>query len=201
MVKKNASVTKKSTKTSKQEKHSPLFIVVVAIIAILATIVLGSWGVKEVISANNQARLDRIEEIYSTLQLNPDEYQVTNVNVFGEKRVYEWDAQRSYSSEINYVKGDTVTNTFNALDAKIREAGYEFIDEPYAGSVFKQFHYKSDKGEYIRLTVSSKIHDDAIRNSAIMNESMDSLADTDPAILDKGPANVTIKVNLDDNNE
>lgn len=201
MVKKKSSPAKKNTTSKKRETRSNALTIAIAVIVLLAVVVLGSWGVKSVINMNNQARLDRIESIYSSLALSDEEYPVDNYNVFGDKRTYEWDSGRSYSSAVQYVHGDTVTNTFNDLDAKIRKAGFTFVDEPYPGSVQKQYHYKSEKGEYLRLSVSSKLYDDAIRNAAIMGQDIATVVDDFTEGTDKGPANVVIKVNLDDNNE
>jgi hypothetical protein len=100
-----------------------------------------------------------------------------------------------------YVHGDTVTNTFNELDAKIREAGFVFINEPYPGAVQRQYHYKSADGAYIRLSVESKKYADAIRNAAIMKQDITAAVEQAGKDIESGPANVTIKVNLDDNNE
>lgn len=201
MVKKKSSPTTKRTTSKKLERRSNALTIAIAVIVLLAIVVLGSWGVKSVITMNNQARLDRIESIYSSLALSEEEYPVDTYNVFGEKRNYEWDSGRSYSSVVQYVHGDTVSKTFEELDAKIRKAGFSFVDEPYPGSVQKQYHYKSEKGEYLRLSVSSKLYDDAIRNAAIMGEDIATVVDDFTEGTDKGPANVVIKVNLDDNNE
>lgn len=201
MVKKKSSPTKKNTTSKKLEARSKALTIAVATIVILAIIVLGSWGVKSVVTMNNKARLDRIESIYTSLALSEEEYPVDKYNVFGDKRSYESDSKRSYSSAVHYVHGDTVTKTFEELDAKIRNAGFTFVDEPYPGSVQKQYHYKSEEGEYLRLSVSSKLYDDAVRNAAIMGQDIATVVDDFTDGTDKGPANVTIKVNLDDNNE
>lgn len=201
MVKRKSSPVKKPRTTTKREKRSSFLVVAVAVIVILSVIVLGSWGIKATIDANNQARLDRIKDIYTSLQLNEDDYKVVEADVFGEKRAYEWDAGRSYSSVIRYVHGDTVNNTFNELDEKIRSAGFTFVDEPYPSLPSKQYHYKSEKGEYVRLTVSSKVYDDASFNASVLNKSIPAAIDQDKAVFNQAPANVTIKVNLDDNNE
>ena len=144
----------------------------------------------------NTERKDRIEAIYSSLDLGSD-YALTSANVFGEKRVYEWDTGRTYSSVKEYVKDSTVSETATELKAKIERAGFAFFDEPYAGSLDIQYHFKSTKNEYIRMSVSSKPRDDAFRKDGPSTTSEATLA-LDP---NAGPSNVIIKVNLDDNNE
>jgi hypothetical protein len=143
-------------------------------------------------------RYDRIQAIYSSLKLD-ESYRIEIANVFGVKKFYENDKSRTVSSEIKYVHGDTVANTAKELNEKIKAAGFKFIDEPYKGSVFTQYHYKSADGEYIRLSVSSKPYDDATSNAYVMDKDTTDIINT----LDKnaGPSNVVIKVNLDDNNE
>ena len=202
MSKAKASRSKNIASSRRQRLQSPLFFGVVLFIAALSIVVLGSWAIRAVIDSNNQARLERIEAIYASLELDDDQYRMTSTNVFGEKRAYDWDAGRSYSSSVEYVHGDTVTNTVNALDEKIKAAGFTRIDEPYPGMLAeKQYHYKSENGAYIRLKVSSKMYEDAAFNASVMNESIPAAVDQDPAELDKAPAVVTIKVNLDNNNE
>ena len=144
-------------------------------------------------------RLDRINGIYTSLELD-NSYQLEKANVFGDMRVYEGDEGRTRSSERTYLHGDTVSNTVAQLDAKIKSSGFMFFDEPYPGAAQVQYHYKSSDGEYIRLSVASKQYEDAWRNAALMGQQKPS---DDVFAMDKnaGPSRVTIKVNLNDNNE
>ncbi len=205
---KKVPVTKKSSaKSKKVVKARPLtwrfYVVTIGIflVSVTAVVVLAYMANNVFISQNNQARLNRIENIYASLDLDEKQYTHQNANVFGDKRVYEWDAGRTYSSQIDYRHADTVSNTVAELDAKIKAAGFEFIDEPYPGSVYVQYHYKSSKGEYIRLTVESKPYQDAWYNAASMNEKREVPESVYAMDKNAGPSNVTIKVNLDDNNE
>lgn len=176
------------------------FLLLVWLLAALSIGVLGYWVYVNFSNARTAERLNRIETIYSRLEL-PNSYQVDRVNVFGDKREYEWDDGRTYSSAINYINADTVNATVDDLDKRVKAIGFEFIDEPYPGTeVSKQYHYKSGKGEYIRVTVSSKVYDDAVRNALIMNKNI-PVSVFDGIDKNGGPANVVIKVNLDDNNE
>lgn len=195
---------KKSTKKAVARPLTWRFYVVtigIFVLAVSATVGLGLFMVKvaesQQISVMNQ-RSARINNIYDSLKLD-DSYQLVASNVFGEKRFYKEDKNRTYASSKEYIHGDTVSNTVTALDTKIKAAGFSFVGEPYPGSKYTEYHYRSAKGEYIRLTVSSKPRDDAIRNDAAMNRQPSA------AVLDMdanaGPSNVTIKVNLDDNNE
>ena len=201
--KRKAKVSKTSTKNKSGINLgvtvSRKLLVLIVTVAALALIILGWWGVRAINVAAQNARLERIESIYASLEIDEDAYRLDAKNVFGSKRVYDYDKDRTYSSSVTYLHGDTVSATAEELDAKIKAAGFEYIDEPYPGSVYKQYHYKSEKGEYIRLTVSSKPYDDAWQNSSLLNKSVPDLADDFDT--NQGPSTVIIKVNLDDNNE
>lgn len=205
IVKKPAAKKTAAKKGKVFAKARPLtwrfYVVAIGIFAIAVTtmIVIALFTSTIVAKHNNQARLDRINAIYTSLQI-PEDYRPTGGEIFGDKRVYEWDQGRTYSSSALYLNGDSVSNTVAELDGKIKAAGFTFIDEPYPGSVSVQYHYKSSKGEYIRLTVSSKQYNDAWQNAIAMGKDTvpQSVYDMDK---DAGPSEVTIKVNLDDNNE
>jgi hypothetical protein len=169
------------------------------LIAVTTVVVIALLASSYVANQQTQARLDRINAIYTSLSMG-EAYKVQRVNVFGDKRVYNWDAGRTYSSEIDYTRGASVSSTVTELDTKIKAAGFTFVGEPYPGSTNVQYHYKSSKGEYIRLTVSSKPRDDALKNAYLMdkNAAPESATTMD---TNAGPSNVIIKVNLDDNNE
>ena len=168
------------------------------LVAVTSVVVIAYLANNIVTASTNQARLNRINAIYASINVG-DSYTPTNTNVFGDKRVYSWDKSRTYSSEIDYVHADTVSNTVADLDAKIKAAGFTFFEEPYPGGAFVEYHYKSAKGEYVRLNVSSKPYNDALSNAAMMSKDIPASA----FAMDKnaGPSKVILKVNLDDNNE
>ena len=167
-------------------------------LAVSTVVVMSFLAAHTIVAQEANDRLVRIKAVYANLNLG-DDYTVTSANVFGDKRVYEWDSSRTYSSEIDYLHGDTVSNTVADLDAKIKASGFAFIDEPYPGSGAVQYHYKSPNGTYIRLTVGSKQYYDALTNATVMKEDTGSVLET--IDTNAAPSQVTIKVNLDDNNE
>lgn len=194
-------VTPKLKKRAKAVPPTWRFFVVsigIFVVSVAAVIVLGLFASRYLVTNINQARLDRINGIYTSLHLD-DSYIVEKSNVFGDKRVYSYDKSRTYSSEMDYVHADTVSNTVAQLDAKIKAAGFMFFDEPYPGSAQIQYHYKSSNGEYIRLTVVSKPYLDAQMNAGMMKQ--DVAAATKSLNANAGPTHIIIKVNLDDNNE
>lgn len=160
----------------------------VIVIALSANTILGA-----VMSAT---RLSQINAIYGSLKLG-NEYSLVSESVFGDKRVYQYDKGRTQSSQKIYMRQADVDVTVAELRAKIDAAGFKYIGEPYPGSLQTQLHFESKDHHYIRLTVSS-YHRDSVARSGDM-----SLLE----IYDKShspkeaPSEVTIKVNLDDNNE
>jgi hypothetical protein len=145
------------------------------------------------VARTNQTRLDRISAIYTSFELG-DSYRIAASDVFGDKRVYEWEKGRTYASRVEYGHNDTVSNTFADLKRKIESAGFEYFDTEYEGSVTQQYHFKNADGEYVRVSVeSSDVRDMTVYGTS---SSITDIADTNAA-----PSYVTIKVNLDDNNE
>src|SRR5690606_27029814 len=117
---------------------------------------------------SNTQRLDRINEIYSSLNLS-NEYAVQSSDVFGEKRVYAWDKERTKASTITYIRGETVSNTVAELDAKIKAAGFTYVETEQLASKRAQYQYKSPEGEYVHLRVASKPYRDALENASAMS--------------------------------
>jgi len=193
-------MVKKKQKILVTSKRGYLFITVGVI---LLSVLSGGFGYElhtwqaDIVNAPVATRKARIVAIYDSLKLGP-EYQLQTSDIFGDKRPYSYDASRTFSSSQTYVRGADVKTTVAALRTSIEAAGFTFFEEPYPGSSFTELHFKSAKNEYIRLNVSSKPRDDALRDSALMNTSLANVVDMDS---NAGPSNITIKVNLDDNNE
>jgi hypothetical protein len=200
--------TTKKTPTSKKTTSKPkarpvtwkfyvvaigIFIVAVTSVIVFALFVSHSFAAQQA-----GDRYDRIKGIYSSINLD-DSYQVETKNVFGDKRPYSWGEGRTYSSEMTYVHGATVKDTVAELDTKIKASGFKFTEVAYPETIFPQYHYKSEKGEYVRLTVNSKVYEDAIRNAVLMNGDTATVRNT--VDINAGPSNISLKVNLDDNNE
>lgn len=154
-----------------------------------------SWYLidRMMVSRANQVRYDRISAIYTSFNLG-DSYRIATSNVFGDKRVYEWDKGRTYASSVEYGHNDTVLNTYADLKKKIEAAGFSYFQSEYGGSVAQLDEYKNSAGEYVRVNVStSEVH--------AMNIYGTPTAVTDIADTNAAPSYVVIKVNLDDNNE
>lgn len=198
MTKKTSKPTKSVSKKGLPSKRNrAVFGILTVLIAAGSIYVLTNWAYAFFYV---QPREARIVEIYESLDLG-DEYRLEDVAISGQKKTYEWDPNRSYSSSVDLIRGLSVEETFAELDKKITAAGFTKVDEAYPGSLAKQYHYKSERGEYIRVSVSSKVRDDAIVNYTVLNptaDTPDEILSLDP---NAGPSNVTIKVNLDDNNE
>lgn len=189
--------TKQKRRT--RSKKSSAIIAGLFVIAAVALIVLGSWGIGSIIQANNQSRLDRIEEIYTSLKLN-SAYAITGQELFGEKKQYASSSDKTYASWTSYVHSDTVDATYAEIDDQIRSAGFERIEDPEEDAAITQATYQSKKGEYIKVSVASKPFADAFENASSMDKEVLSriAAQYD---TNAGPSNVIIYVNLDTNSQ
>jgi len=198
MVKKSKKSSRVFTKQQQLRAHK-LHQRIVGVSVVIAALILALILVLTIpAKIHDDARLRRINDIYASVKVS-DQYTLQYANVFGAKRLYGYDKGRSFSSEKNYVRGANVDVTAKDLDTSIKAAGFTFVDEPYAGSTEIQYHYKSAAGEYIRLTVTSKLRNDAFQNSYLMTGKFsDNDFKIDP---NAGPSSVSLKVNLDDNNE
>ena len=186
MNKKTKSLKKKQIKTA----------VITALVTTITICLIGLILSTPMIT--NHFRKERIEAIYSSLNI-PDDYYLQKQDVFGEKKVYDYDKSRTYSSSKEYLHGENVDVTAKKLKSAILNAGFKYIGEPYPGSVQLQYHFKSERGEYIRLSVWGKPRNDEMQNKVIMKQ---ALTEADFNVDgNAGPSKVIIKVNLDDNNE
>jgi hypothetical protein len=191
-------MAKKLTKQQHQIHQKRHQIIVGLSIVVVAVLVGLIFALIVIPTIHNNARLHRINEIYSSIKLPANTY-FNRDSIFGDKRPYSYDAGRSQASSKTFVVAKTVTETFNEIDAAIKAAGYTPFEEAYPGSTSKEYHYKTSKGEYIRLNVSSKLRNDAASNEILMNGKFDdAFYKLDP---NAGPSSVILKVNLDDNNE
>jgi hypothetical protein len=189
-------------------KFSGRSVLIAVSLLVLAAAIYGCFGYRMPAQTNNlytTASLSwgevtyrnlRIQGIYKSLGLGTD-YAQTSQDVFGEKRIYSWDKGRTFSSSRTYIRQADVDKTVAELRPKIEKAGFSFIGEPYPNAVDVQLHFKSTKGEYLRLTVSSKPRDDAVRQAFATKTDLDF----SKIGYREAPSNVIIKVNLDDNNE
>ena len=189
----------KSTKNHQHIKHQKQHRNIIGLGIIIIAVLVGLTLTLTILpKIHNDARLNRINEIYSSITLPQITYLPIN-NIFGDKRPYDYDKSRSYSSQKKFVVAKTVAETFGDIDKAIKAAGYTQFEEPYPGSTSKEFHYKNSRGEYVRLNVSSKLRNDAAINDQLMNGKFtEAFFKIDP---NAGPSTVTLKVNLDDNNE
>lgn len=196
----SASVSKRVSRSDDGMSSMKFFSVSIGIfvMAVSVVVVMALLTSDYIIGKGSETREARINDIYASLNLD-DTYNFSDKAIFGEKRVYSWDSGRTESSSMEFLRGDTVSNTVADADARIKAAGFSFIDEPYQGSPEVQYHYRSAAGEYIRLTVTSKIYRDSLENARIMNS--DQITATSSIDKNSGPSHVLIKVNLDDNNE
>ena len=194
---------KKSTPKTKHISLSPTHFMIkrslisyaVAVFLVFAMVAMSWYLLDRLAQANvNQTRLDRITSIYTSLNLG-DSYRVAASNLFGDKRVYSWDSGRTYSSSIEYGHNNTVSNTFADLKNKVEAAGFNYFETEYADSISQQYHFKNSRDEYVRAGVATKAWQE------MLTYGVPSQTDWQNTDNNAAPSYVTIKVNLDDNNE
>ena len=196
-------VRKKSLHPKKHVQTTPthfvlrrsLLVYVILVFVLFSTLAMSIYLIDRlVISKQHTDRLNQITAIYDSLGLDSS-YRAVRSDLFGDKRVYSWDKGRTFASTIEYGHNDTPTNTASDLRKKVENAGFTYIQTEYEGSINPTQEYKNAKGNYLRVsTMSGTIH-----NSIVYGD-VDSKA---PLIqhANEAPTYVTIKVNLDDNNE
>ena len=168
--------------------------VILALCLLLLFIGVGYVGMRVVKVYSNQVRLQQIIAIYDNLKLE-DTYKKQKVSIFGDKRTYDWDKSRTFASSVEYTGSSTPTDTRAAIRTKVKAAGYSFVQTEYEGSIQPIDEYKNTAGNWIRVAVMSQyvhdkfVHGDYDTNNPLINHANES------------PSYITLKVNLDDNNE
>ena len=195
MIKKSS----KSKHISKNKTHIMLKkgIVIYSMLVFLGFILVSLSALAltgAVVAHNNNQRLDRINTIYTDLELD-DSYRVADSNIFGDKRAYDWGEGRTFASSLSFGRNANRIETFDDLKTHIEAAGFEQIEGPNYGDIARQDHYRSAQGEYIRVSIDTKAwHDAILYGTSAPQPGSDTATKT-------GPVYITIKVNLDDNNE
>lgn len=176
------------------QRNKRLHVVVAAFIVLFIAIAgYAGWRVMKV--NVNKGRLNEVIAIYDGLKLD-DSYNSLHANIFGDKRVYEWDKGRTYSSEVEYFHNATPLDTRADLRKKAEAEGFTFVQTEYGESIQPIDEYKNSKGNYIRVSVMSQPTYESLflyRNFSADNPLIDH--------KDEAPTHIVIKVNLDDNNE
>ncbi len=187
-------MSKKPRKLTAKNKNKFIKIASIgtAIIAVAAVI-----GIYTIPAINTSMRKDRIVAIFDSLKIDNSKYTLTNESIFGDKRIYSWDSSRSYSSQRSYIRAANVDTTVAELKQAVAGTDFKFYQEPYPGGASFMYIYKSPNNEYLRISVTSKARDDEFFNRNQMGQTTSDITTSPNA----GPSNVTIKVNLDDNNE
>jgi hypothetical protein len=185
---------KKFRKNLTKNKKNIIKIASITVVVIVAAAAICLYTVPTI---NNGMRKDRITSIFNSLKLDDKNYSLTYESIFGDKRVYSWDSGRSYSSQKTYIRGANVDTTVAELKQAIDKTDFKFYQEPYPGSTEFMYIYKSPNNEYLRVSVSSKARNDDFFNRNKMGLPTNDITTSPNA----GPSDVTIKVNLDDNNE
>jgi hypothetical protein len=183
------------TKTQVLLQRNKRLHIALALFVVVFIAVAGYAGARAARASTNKARLHEIITVYDSLKLE-DSYSALQTNIFGDKRVYDWDKSRTFASKVEYFHNATPASTRADLRSKAGVAGFTFVQTEYEGSIQPIDEYKNDKGNYVRVGVMSQ----ANYESLFLYRNPNS---NDPLInhKDKAPTHVSIWVNLDDNNE
>lgn len=146
-----------------------------------------------IVNKHNSNRYNYITAVYDGLKLGSD-YREISSNVFGEKRTYAGDKKRSYASSIAYGHNDTPVNTSADLKKRAEAAGFTYVQTSHEDTANPVMEFKNKDDQWLRIAVTSKSTQDAY---------MYRLPAGDPATdhSSEAPSYVTIKVNLDSNND
>lgn len=146
-----------------------------------------------VVNKHNTTRYNDISAIYDGLKLGP-EYREISSNIFGEKRTYTSDKNRSYASSITYGHNDTPANTSAELKKRAEASGFTYLQTSHEGTANPVMEFKNKDDQWLRIAVTSKSTQDTY---------MYGLPAGDPASdhSNEAPSHVSIKVNLDSNND
>lgn len=197
MVKKKRVANKHITQTHTHILlRKSLFVYSLLVFIGFVLISLSAYAISKTYSAHiDNQRLSRINTIYDTLKLG-NGYYVSSQDVFGDKRVYSWDENRSEASSISGGHNDTPANTLRDLSTKVEAAGFAPAGTSTKGSTTTENYFKNAKGEWIRISVLSA----TIRDHLMYGTSTKGTPIT-AAEEQSSPTYFTIWVNLDNNNE
>lgn len=197
VTKKSSTRVKKSVQTKKDAivVRKSALINTLSIVMVGLALLLAVYLVIHALKVNTETtRLNKIQSIYTSLKLD-SHYRMTRSDVFGDKRVYQWDAGRTFSSSIEYGHRGKPADVRAELRKKVEAAGFKYVQTEYENSMQPIDEYKNANGNYVRVGVMSGFMQNAI---------MYGTASQDIPLIahkDEAPSYVTIKVNLDDNNE
>ncbi len=137
-------------------------------------------------------RRDRFVSIVKNLNFNEEDYVLQSEHMLGGITNPDWTTKNSYYA-MQFVRNVNVDQTISEIKQIARDAGLEYLGEPYPGGSTHSYDYKTPKGEYVRIFVSSRPRDDEFYNRHNMSLSIIDI-DIDPNL---GPTNVIVNVNLD----
>lgn len=139
-------------------------------------------------------RKDRILSILSSL--NIDDKKCFNRGEFmrGSSSMMNWMETQGTVYTKSYSCADKVDVTTAYIKDLATKAGLVYVGEPYPGGAAGTYDYRTDKYEYIRIYISSKVRDDVFYNRFHMGLELGEDTDT---LTNEGPANVMIVINLD----
>jgi hypothetical protein len=176
---------------TKNKEKVILYTSIIAATAIVVTIVC----LLVLPIVNNNIRKDRIISIMNSLKFDSQKCYFHGEYLRGQSMTLNWVVNKNTVYSRNYACNAKVGATVVYVKKLATSAGLIYVGDPYPGGFVHTIDYRTTKYEYLRISISSKLRDDAFYNRSNMGIST-STPDLD-GMVNSGPTNVMIDVNLD----
>lgn len=173
-------------------KSQLLFVLAIACIVAVSASLLSMTAAK---LFYEDPRGTRIAEVFRSLDLN-DEYIYQTGENAAQQRAFKSDGHRDWTSFATYLRGASLDETMREVDQRATTAGFQFVRNAHEGSTgVTGAVYRSERNEYLYVTVSSKQRNDYLQDALLMQReaSPDELAAID---VSEGPVEVLIKLDI-----
>lgn len=140
-------------------------------------------------------RGNRIAEVFQSLDLNNEYIYQTGENA-AQQRAFKSDGHRDWTSFATYLRGASLDETMGELDQRATSAGFQFVRNAHEGSTgLTGAVYRSDRNEYLYVTISSKQRNDYLQNALLLQREAnpEGLAMIDAS---EGPVEVLVKLDI-----
>lgn len=182
--------TKKNQKKKQTTNRSNLLVVLIIVIVAAVLVVALAYAIPSIVHKNREAH---VKSIVASLELD-ESYIKQKEFIYGDKRPNGLNGDKDKSSYVAYVRGANVDRTVDDLRQKIEAAGFKFERDKNPNGAIVHYQFRSESGEILYLSVSSKLRNDAIQNANLMGQNVDA---SNSINTNAGPSEITIKIDID----
>lgn len=168
-------------------------IIIISSILIVALITISCLYIVPAINSN--IRKNRIITIMNSIKIDDQKCYFRGEYLRGKVMSLDTTVSNGTTYTRDYACNMKVDTTVAYIKSLASQAGLIYVNDPYPGSAVPTLDYKTTKNEYIRISMSSKLRDDAFYNRYNMGIST-STPDLDE-MVNSGPTNVMFLLNLD----